>query len=353
MAILEKRGYYFLLIKILLLIFSLFVTLKALDLLIAFINKEYAKIIWSPINSQGYRSSFDYKPRKTEDEKIRIAVIGDSFSYGRGVKLEYSFPAQLSEILNKRAKDKSYEILNFGQSSVDALNEIDTLKKIVPVYKPDIVIWQFVVNDIGGAIDNPHYAQEQQIQTRKQKPTIAYFLKNASYSVLPNIYDFFGTSIRRIYSGLFKYRRTVFNDPAYVFREWGGLYPSDALPNIESRWKEFETIIEEAVNFAKKNNAHFIFLIIPSEVEINDKYIKELEENYLVAIDSLIAKSGYMHKRLTNLCNQLEIICLDLLKDFLISEKEKPIYLSKDYHLNPFGNLMVAQRLAELVISQK
>lgn len=346
----EKHSGYFLSIKVLLLLVALFVTLKALDAFVAFMNREYAKIIWSPINTQGYRSDFDYTPREVGDKKTRIAVIGDSFSYGRGVKLEDSFPVQLSEFLNKNSENK-YEVFNFGKSSMDAFGEINILKEILPAYKPDIIIWQFVVNDIGGAIDNPNHAREQ--LARKQTPTAAYFLKNVSYSILPNLYDFFGTSIRRIYSGLFKYRRTVFNDPSYVFREWGGLYPSDILPQIKSRWQEFEVIIEKAVNLTQKNNSRFVFLIIPSEVEIGERYIKELEKNYLVFVDPSIAKSGYMHKRLADLCAARTMTCIDLLDDFLVLEKEKPIYLSKDYHLNPFGNSIVAQQLAHIILSQK
>jgi hypothetical protein len=76
----------------------------------------------------------------------RIAIVGDSFTFGQGIPDD----ARLSNLLEKRLNegDRSHEVLNFGISGAETIDEIKTLKRYVLPSHPDFVILQWFVNDI-------------------------------------------------------------------------------------------------------------------------------------------------------------------------------------------------------------
>lgn len=98
------------------------------------------------INSDGFRD-IEY-PIEKGDNVYRIAVIGDSFTFGQGVELNQTYPKQLENILNSRRNSKRYEVMNFGVPGYNTFQEVQFLKNKVLKYKPDIVIIGYLSNDI-------------------------------------------------------------------------------------------------------------------------------------------------------------------------------------------------------------
>lgn len=98
------------------------------------------------INSDGFRDrEFDLqKPNNT----IRIIALGDSFTFGWAVSTNDSYPKILESQLNEQSKGKTYQVLNFGVPSYNTAQEVELLKEKGLKYKPDIVILQFLFNDV-------------------------------------------------------------------------------------------------------------------------------------------------------------------------------------------------------------
>ncbi len=87
------------------------------------------------INSLGFR---DYEYSLIKKKKHRIAVIGDSFTFGWGVGLEDCWVKILEKELNEKGLD--VEILNLGKGGASPADYAQTAKKVIPVLKPDLVV---------------------------------------------------------------------------------------------------------------------------------------------------------------------------------------------------------------------
>ena len=88
---------------------------------------------------------------------FRIAIIGDSFTFGWGVKEELAFPRQLEKILNnslsRAGPDKrninNVEVLNFGVPGFSPFQAVATFEQKALDYNPDAVVLFFIENDFG------------------------------------------------------------------------------------------------------------------------------------------------------------------------------------------------------------
>ncbi len=98
---------------------------------------------WKPVNKLRYRDEElqkeDFKDKKT------LFVIGDSFVAGHGLK---HVDERFSNILKKRLSHE-YHVLNLGRLGNDTATELYRLIKF-PI-KPNVLIFQYFVNDIEGA----------------------------------------------------------------------------------------------------------------------------------------------------------------------------------------------------------
>ncbi len=95
------------------------------------------------INSLGFRDR-EWPLEKT-DATIRILAIGDSFTFGMGVELEYTWTKVLEKML--QARGHQVEIANLGKPGTDPFSYAETAKKAVPLLNPDIVLVAILQGD--------------------------------------------------------------------------------------------------------------------------------------------------------------------------------------------------------------
>jgi len=114
-------------------------------------------------NSYGFRD-YEFSLHKN-NKTIRIAAIGDSFTLGQGINVEYTWPKTLEKILNERNRKFKYEVYNFGVSGYNFEQYFRNFEKKALLFKPDIVIIVFINDDI---LDND-------IHQRLQENSIKYF----------------------------------------------------------------------------------------------------------------------------------------------------------------------------------
>lgn len=97
------------------------------------------------INSLGFRGAETTleKPEHT----IRIVVIGDSFTFGSGVRNEHTFPSQMSEYFAAYGQERTIEVLNLGAGRYNTVNEVSLLFHRGVNFDPDIVVICFFLND--------------------------------------------------------------------------------------------------------------------------------------------------------------------------------------------------------------
>jgi hypothetical protein len=79
----------------------------------------------------------------------RLAVIGDSLTYGGGVSVEARFSNLLERRLNERAgPGRRYEVFNFGRPGWNTRQQVRVLRRLVLGTQPDFVLLQWYVNDV-------------------------------------------------------------------------------------------------------------------------------------------------------------------------------------------------------------
>jgi lysophospholipase L1-like esterase len=94
---------------------------------------------------------------------VRIAVLGDSSTFGWGVDAADTYPAQLGPALAKRwgVDPSRVEILNLGVPGYSTFQGRVLLERVALGYQPDAVVWSYLSNDgaMTGESDQATYAQ--------------------------------------------------------------------------------------------------------------------------------------------------------------------------------------------------
>jgi GDSL-like lipase/acylhydrolase family protein len=93
-------------------------------------------------NSLQFRDA-EFGPRRPGVR--RVAVLGDSFTEGQGVKEADTYPRRLETLLNA-AGDGQWEVLNWGRRGADFPRLYDTFEQILE-YDPDLVVYGMFLND--------------------------------------------------------------------------------------------------------------------------------------------------------------------------------------------------------------
>lgn len=102
----------------------------------------------------GAHSLQDDDPRPKEPGTFRVAVVGDSFTFGPHMQLVDTFPKKLESLLNQNAGAPRVEVLNRGVNGSSTENEVETVRKVLQE-RPDLLILEITLNDA-----EPHILSE-------------------------------------------------------------------------------------------------------------------------------------------------------------------------------------------------
>jgi lysophospholipase L1-like esterase len=97
------------------------------------------------VNPYGFRG-----PDLSENKRAgshRIALLGDSITFGHYVPEEASFPRLLEDLLRK--DDIDADVLNLGVHGYDTIAAVATLEDVGLRFDVDTVIYTFCINDLG------------------------------------------------------------------------------------------------------------------------------------------------------------------------------------------------------------
>ena len=95
-------------------------------------------------NAHGFRG--EDLPRKKSPGQLRIACLGDSFTFGWGVNDDETWPARLEVELGERGIDA--EVMNFGVEGYHTVQEVALLEHRALRFDPDLVLLGYYVNDV-------------------------------------------------------------------------------------------------------------------------------------------------------------------------------------------------------------
>ncbi len=99
-----------------------------------------------PVGDRGFRGRG--LPPAQKRTPVRILCLGDSHTYGHGVRPEEAYPSLLETRLNRRAGTQKYEVLNAGRGGSCIIEKLEVYRKSGPRLRHDSVILQVGGEDL-------------------------------------------------------------------------------------------------------------------------------------------------------------------------------------------------------------
>jgi lysophospholipase L1-like esterase len=249
------------------------------------------------------RSNQDYSYSKIKSKNtFRIAVIGDSFTFGDGVQLDDTFSKRLERMLRLENSSLSAEVLNFGVPGNATVHEVEVAKKAINDYHPDLLILQITLND-------PEVAPFRQ----RAQAEINHALANPLFK----------------YSHLLRYiaKRIYFSRSHKDYKE----YYTQIFENKEN-WKLFQDSLLEIQELAQKNNTPLIAALFPL-------FYGQMSSDYPFT---------ELHQKIRSLLRERKFPLIDLLPFYReIPANRLEIIPGKDGHPNEIAHRIAAEALYE------
>jgi len=128
---------------------------------ILFYSKKYPKII----RNQGIERKVKVDKVK-EKGMLRVAFLGDSYTYGFGIKVKDNFTEVTQRKLTKELTGRKVQCLNFGRKGANTEKELEILKEKILPYDPDVLVMGFVLNDFS---DNQRQGRVNKLYAKDRK----------------------------------------------------------------------------------------------------------------------------------------------------------------------------------------
>jgi hypothetical protein len=236
---------------------------------------------------------------------LRIVCLGDSFTFGEGVKEADSYPSVLQSILAKK-QPGTVEVINAGVQGYDTKDEAALFLMRYAAFKPDVVILGFVLND---ASDSAETIRENQAM-RSDLPLSAL---GHTWKIAEIIER--RRAARRLQEEFFDTTRRSFDSP---------------------KWTMCKEILSGMTGVARDDHFRFIVVIFP--------IFWQLDANYPFAA---------IHKQIVDACKSAGCECIDLL-DIYRGHKAESLWVHPtDQHPNEIAHRMAAERIASYLVEPR
>ncbi|MFQ5455071.1 MAG: SGNH/GDSL hydrolase family protein [Nitrospirota bacterium] len=216
-------------------------------------------VVTHKTNSLGFRGK-EYSMKKTPDT-IRIVFLGDSFTFGEGVKDNDIFSKRLVELLNEKYKTRRnlhFEGYNFGVGGYNTEQSLFLLKNLVLKADPDIVILGYTLNDAEPKL----FYIDRETQSIKRMPREKNINEGLAYSKPPETLLYKLRSVRLIWQFLKnnKLKRETID-------YYNSLY-NEGNPD----WNITKESLKKIINICDDNRIDCYIVCFPLLYELNDNY---------------------------------------------------------------------------------
>ena len=259
-------------------------------------------------NSWG-RREFEFD-KVAPENTYRIAVIGDSITYGQGIPEEERFTNRLAyELVGSKTQ---FQVLNFGRAGANFPHHIKEIKQVLELY-PDFILLQWYVNDFEEQIakGRPSYrnlAPTRKLHFRLHASSALYYILNGGWHAIQ------------------KYMGTVKTYEEYMNQRF--LDPNSE--NSKRALNEFRMIL----HLASTRNVPVGMVLFP-------RLRPYLASNY---------PFDYLHERMILICKKNRIPYIDLREDFKpFGSDIRSLHVNQyDAHPNGFANEIAAKRIMDV-----
>lgn len=278
-----------------------------------FIPSSSAIVEWRRvvINRDGYRGKMIQK--KKPEGTLRIIGIGDSVMFGWGVEESECFLEKLQGLLARHYGQYNWEILNTAVPGYNAVMEVNALARKGLEYEPDVVIYNFIGNDI----DLPNFIRGRYQARNTAKSFLVEFIRKR-FRPSDNPFQWSGELVNAPFNSQTARFENQPESVPEIYRDLVGM-------------ESFKRAMQEFKQLSLKE--HFIPLIITYGKPVNAEELKALWEE--VGIRYCV------------------ITFEEFRKDFGVQGFLPPLGLSPvDPHPSKYGHEVIARELFETVIRE-
>jgi lysophospholipase L1-like esterase len=251
-------------------------------------------------NSLGFRER--EIPPKSPD-RYRIAIVGDSFTWGQGIAADERFSNLIGISLGP-----GYEVLNYGRPGNNMPEHLGALDQVLPG-RPDFILLQLYINDF---------------ETRQME-------RPQPYTLLPAALD------RELE------RSSVLYD--LLNQQWANVQP--ALGIMDS----YPTYMAKNLRDENAPNSRLAFGMLREFIERAHAAGAGVGAVLFPAPDVMSPHGSnypfrYLHERVQRTCGGEQIYCLDLLRPFSTIQDPRSMWVSPfDAHPNAMANERAAREI--------
>ena len=222
---------------------------------------------------------------QTPDERYRLVVTGDSFTWGQGVyPASKRFTERIDLFLNTPEDQSDIEVVNVGICGFNLPNHYKFLH-FIDAIKPDYVLYQWFTNDM---VLKPDYSQYKAVRLIKNRAVHTWFWQHSALYYL----------LQRGYGSM---QRQDGSKKSYT------QYLVDSMSDPESAQAvKARDLLGRFIEHHKENNTDMGIVLFPSFYGPMDQY-----------------KLGFLHDQVLEVCAEKEIECLDLRNDYAGIEHKK------------------------------
>lgn len=245
-------------------------------------------------------------PKSDEKKPFRIAVIGDSITYGPHMQFDDVFAARLERMLNLNNINDSLEVINYGVSGFSTSHEVNVAKKALD-QGADLLILQITLND-----------PELKPLKKQHEDTIRRFgpfRPSPAFKKIISYWKTLGFVLSRLHNS-----RTHVEYKKYFFE----------LFDNKKSWAVFNSSLQKISTLAQNKNVPLVAVIFPLFGEdINDNYpFNQIHEKIRAALDAISVKH------------------VDLLKSYKnIPALRLQVIPGVDFHPNEIAHRIAAEKI--------
>lgn len=287
---------------------------------------------------------------------LRVLIVGDSTVAGLGVPEDRRLHVQLARRLAAAGVDA--EVDNAGVEGFSTDQALLRLARLLPRYRPDLVLYGFCDNDLGGNLSTTAYGMRKprfELDAGGALRPIPLAAPNPSvppFAVGPRAWVQHLALFRLLRPRLVVLRaRFAGAEQANLLGIASDLYWRPESYD-ELGWPLFARLLSELAATARAGAAGFAFFSHPSLAEVWEPYVEQAKKR----LGSRAARYDprALERHLFRLGESAGVAYLPTIDDFLSRAREGPFHLlPDDPHCNAKGYEIEAVSLARQIVARR
>lgn len=289
------------------------------------------------INDRGFRGG----PWRT-DAPLRVLVVGDSFTFGYGVQESEAYPAVLARM--SAGEGCPAAVYNAGVPGYGTLQERRIAHELVAAVRPQVVVLGFTVgSDLSDNLEQgirpeagyevrDGFLVQKGTPSRTPLPLKAWMQERSHLYVL----------LQRA-----RVRRAIQSAQGVrTRRECEHFLAVEPCGDMAIAWELTKEALRDMAALCADAGARLIVLLVPHPVQVDDR----LWDRERAGVTQREAWGRCaVQERITALCQELNITCVDPLPAF--HARHEKLFFTLDRHLTVPGHATVARALLPSVLS--